>query len=181
MVDLVEDLLDVSHIESGKINLQTNPLAMEGIITDVVSELASKGFERQILLKVNRKQKLPLVLADESRLRQILINLIDNAIKYSFPKSEVVIDFKVQGDELITSVTDSGVGISPSQIERIFQKFGRIYNPMSVQAGGSGLGLYIVKRLVESHGGRIWVTGREGKGSRFSFTLPIARQLPLLN
>jgi PAS domain S-box-containing protein len=181
MVDLVEDLLDVSHIESGKINLQSNPIAMEGIITDVVSELASKGFERQILLKVNRKQKLPLVLADESRLRQILVNLVDNAIKYSFPKSEVVIDFKVQNDELVTSITDNGVGISPSQVERIFQKFGRIYNPMSVQAGGSGLGLYIVKRLVESHGGRIWVTGREGKGSKFSFTLPIARQLPLLN
>jgi PAS domain S-box-containing protein len=181
MVDLVEDLLDVSHIESGKINLQAKPIALESIIAEVVSELASKGFERQILLKVNRKQKLPLVLADETRLRQILINLVDNAIKYSFPQSEVIIDFKVQADELVTSISDSGVGISPSQVERIFQKFGRIYNPMSVQAGGSGLGLYIVKRLVESHGGRIWVTGREGKGSKFSFTLPIARQLPLIN
>jgi PAS domain S-box-containing protein len=181
MVDLVEDLLDASHIESGKINLQPLPLAMEGVIQDVVSELASKGFEKQILLKVSRKQRLPLVLADESRLRQILINLIDNAIKYSFPKSEVLIDFKVQGDELVTIVTDQGVGITPSQAERLFQKFGRIYNPMSIQAGGSGLGLYIVKRLVESHGGRIWVVGREGRGSKFSFTLPIARQLPLLS
>lgn len=181
MVDLVEDLLDASHIESGKINLIANPIAPEGIINDVVSELASKGFERQILLKVNRKQKLPLVLADENRLRQILINLVDNAIKYSFPKSEVVIDFKVQGDELVTSVTDSGVGITPGQADRIFQKFGRVYNPMSVQAGGTGLGLYIVKRLVESHGGKIWATGREGKGSKFSFSLPIAHQLPLLH
>ncbi len=181
MVDLVEDLLDASHIESGKINLQPTPIAMEGVINDVVNELASKGFEKQILLKVNRKQRLPLVLADESRLRQILVNLVDNAIKYSFPKNEVLIDFKVQGDELVTSITDHGVGITPSQAERLFQKFGRVYNPMSVQAGGSGLGLYIVKRLVESHGGKIWVVGREGKGSKFSFTLPIARQLPLLS
>ncbi len=180
MVDLVEDLLDASHIESGKINLVQNPTAPEAIINEVVSELASKGFERQILLKVKRRQRLPLVLADENRLRQILTNLIDNAIKYSFPKGEVVIDFKVVGDELITTVSDSGVGISPAQVERIFQKFGRVYNPMSVQAGGSGLGLYIVKRLVESHGGKIWATGREGKGSKFSFSLPIARQLPLL-
>ncbi len=180
MVDLVEDLLDASHIESGKINLVQNPTAPETVINEVVSELASKGFERQILLKVKRRQRLPLVLADEARLRQILTNLIDNAIKYSFPKGEVIIDFKVVGDELITSVSDSGVGISPSQVERIFQKFGRVYNPMSVQAGGSGLGLYIVKRLVESHGGKIWATGREGKGSKFSFSLPIARQLPLL-
>ncbi len=180
MVDLVEDLLDVSHIESGKINLSPNPLQMEGVINEVVSELAAKGFEKQILLKVNRKQKLPLVLADETRLRQILINLIDNAIKYSFPQTEVVVDFKVQGDELVISVSDNGIGITPGQVEKIFQKFGRVYNPLSVQAGGTGLGLYIVKRLVESHGGRIWVTGREGKGSKFSFTLPIAQQLPLL-
>ncbi|HSX48126.1 MAG TPA: ATP-binding protein [Candidatus Nanoarchaeia archaeon] len=180
MIDLVEDLLDVSSIESGKIKLAQNPLALESIITEVVTELASKGFEKQITLKVNRKNRLPLVLADETRLRQILVNLVDNAIKYSFPKSEVVIDFKVQGDELVTGISDTGVGITASQMDRIFQKFGRIYNPMSVQSGGTGLGLYIVKRLVESHGGRIWVSSREGRGSRFSFALPIAKQLPLL-
>ena len=108
------------------------------------------------------------------------MNLIDNAIKYSLPKSEVVIDFKVQGGELITSVRDQGVGITANQVERLFQKFGRIYNPMSMQAGGTGLGLYIVKNLVESHGGDIWVTTRVGKGSKFSFSLPIAKQLPLI-
>ena len=180
MIGLVEDLLDMSHIESGKIRLRVAPLAMEPIITEVVTDLAAKGFERQIMLKVNRKQKLPLVLADEGRLRQILTNLVDNAIKYSLPKGKVVIDFKVQGNELVTSVRDEGVGITAAHIERLFQRFGRIYNPMSMQAGGTGLGLYIVKNLVESHGGRIWVTSREGKGSRFSFSLPVAQQLPLL-
>lgn len=181
MIGLVEDLLDMSHIESGKIRLKVSPLAIEPIITEVVTELASKGFERQITLKVNRKQKLPLVLADETRLRQILTNLIDNAIKYSLPQSEVIIEFKVQGNELVTSVRDQGVGITAAHIERLFQRFGRIYNPMSMQAGGTGLGLYIVKNLVESHGGRIWVSSREGKGSRFSFTLPVAKQLPLIS
>lgn len=180
MIDLVEDLLDASSIESGKINLAQNPLALESIITEVVTELASKGFEKQITLRVNRKQRLPLILADETRLRQILVNLVDNAIKYSFPRSEVIVDFKVVGDELVTSVSDTGVGITANQIDRVFNKFGRIYNPMSVQSGGTGLGLYIVKRLVESHGGRIWVSSREGRGSRFSFTLPVAKQLPLL-
>ena len=181
MIGLVEDLLDVSHIESGKIRLKVTPLAMEPIINEVVTELAAKGFERQIMLKVNRKHKLPLVLADETRLRQILVNIVDNAIKYSLPKSEVTIDFKIQNHELVTSVKDQGVGITANHIERLFQKFGRIYNPMSMQAGGTGLGLYIVKNLVESHGGKIWVTSREGKGSRFSFTLPVAKQLPLLD
>lgn len=180
MIDLVEDLLNASYIESGKIKLKVAPLALEPLISDVVTELASKGFERQIMLKIDRKHKLPLVLADELRLRQILVNLVDNAIKYSLPKSEVIIDFRVQGGELITSVKDQGVGITAAHLERLFQKFGRIYNPMSVQAGGTGLGLYIVKNLVESHNGRIWVTSREGKGSKFSFTLPVAKQLPLL-
>ena len=180
MIDLVEDLLESSHIESGKITLTINPVAMEGIVADVVAEEAGRAASKQILVKVNRRQRLPRVLADESRLQQILVNLIDNAIKYSMPDSEIRINFKVKGDELITTIADQGVGITPSQFDRLFTKFGRIYNPMSVQAGGTGLGLYIVKNLVEAHGGRIWVTSREGQGSRFSFTLPIAKQLPLL-
>jgi PAS domain S-box-containing protein len=180
MIDLVEDLLESSYIESGKISLTINPVSMENIVGEVVSEVAGKGAAKQIMVKVNRQHRLPLVLADETRLHQILLNLVDNAIKYSNSETEVRIDFKVQADELITIVSDHGVGISGSQIERLFTKFGRIYNPMSVQAGGTGLGLYIVKNLVESHGGRIWVTSREGKGSKFHFSLPIAKQLPLL-
>jgi signal transduction histidine kinase len=120
------------------------------------------------------------VLADETRLHQIVLNLVDNAIKYSMPGTEVEVGFRIQGDELITTVTDHGVGIGKSQIDRLFTKFGRIFNPLSVQAGGTGLGLYIVKNLVESHGGRIWVTSQEGKGSKFNFSLPIAMQLPLI-
>jgi len=181
MINLVEDLLDASYIESGKIVLNPRPIAIEQIAREVVTELASKGLEHQIMIKVTRRHKLPLVLADENRLRQILVNLIDNAIKYSMPESEVMLDFKLDGDELVTSITDSGVGVSPAQIDKLFQKFGRIYNPLSVKAGGTGLGLFIVKNLVESHGGRIWVTTREGRGSKFSFSLPIAKQLPLLN
>lgn len=180
MIGLVEDLLDMSYIESGKIKLKIAPLAVEPIISDVVTELASKGFERQIMIKVNRKHKLPLVLADEVRLRQILVNLVDNAIKYSLPGGEVVVDFHVHGSDLVTTIKDQGVGISQANMERLFQRFGRIYNPMSMQAGGTGLGLYIVKNLVESHSGKIWVTSREGKGSRFNFSLPVAKQLPLL-
>jgi PAS domain S-box-containing protein len=180
MIDLVEDLLDVSYIESGKINLTINPVAIESIISEVIAELGAKGAASQILIKMKRRQRLPLVLADETRLHQILLNLIDNAVKYSNPGTQVEIDCQVSGDELITTVSDHGVGITQSQLDRLFTKFGRIYNPMSVQAGGSGLGLYIVKNLVENHGGRIWVTSQEGKGSKFKFALPVAKQLPLL-
>ena len=180
MIDLVEDLLDVSYIESGKISLTINPVAIEAIIGEVVSELGPKGVANQIMIKLKRRQRLPLVLADETRLHQILLNLVDNAVKYSQPNTQVEIDCQVLNDELVTTVSDHGVGITKSQIDRLFTKFGRIYNPMSVQAGGSGLGLYIVKNLVENHGGRIWVTSQEGKGSKFKFSLPIAKQLPLL-
>jgi signal transduction histidine kinase len=132
------------------------------------------------MIKVKRRQRLPLVLADETRLHQILLNLVDNAIKYSLPDTQVSVEFSVSGDEIVTTVSDQGVGISKNQLDRLFTKFGRIYNPMSVEAGGTGLGLYIVKNLVESHGGRIWVTSQEGKGSKFRFSIPIAKQLPLL-
>ncbi|HEY2004480.1 MAG TPA: ATP-binding protein [Candidatus Saccharimonadia bacterium] len=181
MIDLVEDLMDATYIESGKINLTISPVAMESVISEVVSELAGKGAANQIMINVRRRQRLPLVLADETRLHQIVLNLVDNAIKYSMPGTTVEVDFKIQDDELITTVSDHGVGISKNQIDRLFTKFGRIFNPLSVQAGGTGLGLYIVKNLVESHGGRIWVTSIEGRGSKFHFSLPIAKQLPLLN
>jgi PAS domain S-box-containing protein len=180
MINLVEDLMDVTYIESGKINLNIGPVAMESIISEVVSELAAKGAANQIMINVRRRQRLPLVLADETRLHQIVLNLVDNAIKYSMPGTEVNVDFRIEGDDLITTVSDHGVGISKSQIDRLFTKFGRIFNPLSIQAGGTGLGLYIVKNLVESHNGRIWATSQEGKGSKFHFSLPIAKQLPLL-
>jgi PAS domain S-box-containing protein len=180
MIDLVEDLMDATYIESGKINLTISPVAMETIIAEVVSELAAKGASGQVMINVRRRQRLPLVLADETRLHQILLNLVDNAIKYSTPGTNVDVDFKVVDDNLVTTVSDHGVGISKNQIDRLFTKFGRIFNPLSVQAGGTGLGLFIVKNLVESHGGRIWATSQEGKGSRFHFSLPIAKQLPLL-
>jgi PAS domain S-box-containing protein len=180
MIDLVEDLMDATYIESGKITLNIAPVALDSIVGNVVSELAAKGAAGHIMINVKRRQRLPLVLADETRLHQIVLNLVDNAIKYSMPNTEVQVTFQVKGDELITTVTDHGVGIGKSQIERLFTKFGRIFNPLSVQAGGTGLGLYIVKNLVESHDGRIWVTSQESKGSKFNFSLPIAKQLPLI-
>ncbi|GAC1369761.1 MAG: hypothetical protein NVSMB39_1920 [Candidatus Saccharimonadales bacterium] len=180
MIDLVEDLMDATYIESGKITLNIAPVALDNIITNVVSELAAKGAASHIMINIKRRTKLPLVLADETRLHQIALNLIDNAIKYSMPDTEVEIAFHILDDELVTTISDHGVGIGKSQIDRLFTKFGRIFNPLSVQAGGTGLGLYIVKNLVESHGGRIWVTSQEGKGSKFRFSLPIAKQLPLI-
>ena len=89
MINLVEDLMDATYIESGKINLNIGPVAMETIISEVVSELAAKGAANQIMINVRRRQRLPLVLADETRLHQIVLNLVDNAIKYSMPGTEV--------------------------------------------------------------------------------------------
>jgi PAS domain S-box-containing protein len=172
MIDLVEDLMDATYIESGKINLTIAPTSMEAVINEVVAELAAKGAAKQVLINIRRRSRLPLVLADETRLHQIVLNLIDNAIKYSPNGTEVDITCKVQGDNLLTTVTDHGVGINKGQISRLFTKFGRIYNPLSVQAGGTGLGLYIVKSLVENHGGRIWATSIEGKDNHSHSPFP---------
>lgn len=178
MVALVEDLLDVTRIESGRISLSFVPVDMYKLVHECITELAHKGFEKQVTLEINRKHRLPLILADDSRARQIVMNLVDNAIKYSQPKGKVEIDFRVRPDELEITVRDNGVGIDPSQQDKIFQKFGRAASKEMVS--GSGLGLYIVKNLIEAQGGRIWFASRQNKGSEFSFTLPIAKQLPLI-
>ncbi|NIM47205.1 MAG: PAS domain S-box protein [Candidatus Aenigmarchaeota archaeon] len=180
MVNLVEDLLDTSRIESKRIILKTLPIDPTKIIEAVVANLALKASEKQISIMIKNSTDIPLVLVDKERLHQILYNLIDNAIKYSFPLAKVTISFKKEKEILIINIKDTGVGISKEEKEKLFKKFSRIYNPLSIQTGGTGLGLFIVKNLIEAHGGEIWVKSRIGKGTTFSFSLPQAKQLSFI-
>ncbi len=180
MVELVDNLLDVASLDAGRLRLSVKPTSLESVVTDVTTELAAAATARRITIEVRRRQRLPLVLADESRLRQILLNLVDNAIKYSGVGTQVELSFRQRDNELITTVSDHGPGITAVQQKQLFTKFGRLYHPLSLEARGTGLGLYIVKQLVESQGGRIWVANAAEQGSRFSVALPIANQLPLI-
>jgi signal transduction histidine kinase len=125
---------------------------------------------------------LPPVLADYERLEEVLVNLVENAIKYSPRGGQVEITARTTSDEVIVSVTDEGIGVPEKDRDRIFERFSRLDSRLVRQMKGTGLGLFICKSIVEAHGGRIWAEQASGGGSRFSFSLPREQraQLPAL-
>jgi signal transduction histidine kinase len=174
---LVNDLLDVSRIEAGKVALSFQPVDMAEAITEVARDVQQKYADEGKVLdyRLEASPSLPNVYGDVDRIRQILGNLIDNAYRYSPPGTSIEISVRRQGDELQVDVQDQGIGIFPDDQDRIFERFYRGENQLVMETAGTGLGLPIVKELVEMHNGRLWVEseGIPGKGSTFSFTLPI--------
>jgi PAS domain S-box-containing protein len=176
--NLVEDLLDVSRIEQGRLTLNLIQLNLAQLIEEVIEEMKVRAVSKQHALLVSNVNSsildLPLlVAADSEKLRQIMINLIDNAIKYTPDEGIIDVSFRRSGKEAVVSISDSGVGIPKNLLSRIFEKFQRLEGSYVKDSQGTGLGLYIVKELVKAHGGRIWVDSRVGEGSVFSFSLPI--------
>ncbi|MCC5877492.1 MAG: PAS domain-containing protein [Candidatus Sumerlaeia bacterium] len=173
---LIEDLLVLSRIESRgtQLNLQSLPLA--NAVEQTITTLSTAADKKDVTILNALPPLLPDVRADQSSLERILINLVDNAIKYSEDRSEVQITARVQSGEVIVMVRDQGVGIPAEDQKRVFERFYRVDKARSRQAGGTGLGLSIVKHLVRSQGGEIWVDSTPGKGSTFSFSLPIANR-----
>lgn len=168
---LVEDLLNVSRIESRRLHMTMTEVDIEALCRKLLNQFRAKWGERDIVIESD--PSVPLVQADEKKLDEVLVNLIDNAVKYSPDGGTVKVTMTPKEDSVEVSVEDSGIGISPEEAARLFEKFHRIATPETRDIGGTGLGLYIVKNLVEAHGGRIIVTSAEGVGSTFSFTLPI--------
>ncbi len=175
LTDLVNDLLDLSHIETGRMRLTFGPVSLHDTVADVLRTLHARVDEKKHTLEVWVSPTLPPVRADGSRLTQILINLIGNAIAYTPPGGHITISARADDRFAVVEVTDTGVGIAPEDQRRVFERFFRADNAAVREAKGTGLGLPIVQSLVEMHGGRIWVhsEGVPGKGSTFSFTLPL--------
>lgn len=173
LAELIDDLLDISKVESGEIRLQREPLDVTEVLYEVGETLYAQFTERQISLAIDVPDNLPQVVADRQRLRQIVVNLAANACKYTPTGGHVDLLAKHDGDRLRVDVRDTGVGIAETARPHIFTPFFRADNPLRDQAGGTGLGLSITKTLVELHGGEIWFESNEGQGTTFSFTLPL--------
>lgn len=169
---LVEDLLNVSRIESRRLHMRISEVDVEALCRKLIDQFRAKWEHRDI--QIDADPNLPLVQADEKKLDEILVNLIDNAVKYSPEGGTVKVSMIPHEDSLQVSVEDSGIGIAPDEAARLFEKFHRIASPETRDIGGTGLGLYIVKNLVEAHGGRIFVSSASGVGSTFTFSLPVA-------
>src|SRR5436853_4920362 len=177
--DLINDLLDVSRLEAGRIELMPRALDLRHIVEQVGTVVTAAAQARRIHIRTVLPPDLPSVQADPSRLQQILVNLVGNAVKFSTPGGEVRILAGRQREQLWVAVEDDGVGIAKDELARIWDPFYQVESPMRRRHGGSGLGLAIVRRLVELHGGVVRAeSDGENRGSRFSFSLPVSTVAP---
>ena len=167
---LIRDLLDVSRIEAGRLELDCAPTQLASLIDEVAAMLRPQAAARTIELDVRLPTGDPVVLADAARLRQVLFNLVGNALKFTDNGGTVSIGADAADDAIQISVTDTGIGIPEDAREHIFDRFWQVKHSVR---GGAGLGLAIAKSIVEAHGGRIWVESRAGGGTVFRFTIPL--------
>jgi signal transduction histidine kinase/putative methionine-R-sulfoxide reductase with GAF domain len=189
MIAIINDLLDITKIETGSVELEIRPIHVAETLSKVLLDLQAKVHERQQTLTLSLPAGLPLVRADAHRFNQILFNLVSNAVKYTPRGGSITIEAREVSAEAVPEderdglrpgryiqidVRDTGVGIAPDDVPRIWERFYRTENPLKVEAGGTGLGLSLVKPLVRLLGGRIWVESQINVGSTFSFVLPAA-------
>lgn len=172
LASLISDLLTLSRIESGALSLEPTLTRLEPTINRIIRLLERKALEKQVVLQINESVlQAPEVLADPAKLDQILINLLDNAIKFTPPGGMVTVASEEIGEVVRIDVHDTGIGIPAKDIPRIFERFYRVDAARSRDMGGTGLGLSIVKHLVQAHGGAIAVESTPGQGTTFSFTM----------
>ncbi len=170
---LIRDLLDLSMMESKKTRMNQHLIDLGQLVQEAGDFLEDYAEKKQISLSFNLRKDLPEVNGDEDRLEQVLINLMDNAIKYTPPGGKIQVSCEQDDGFLKVSVRDTGPGIPEEERERVFERFYRVETDRSTRTGGRGLGLSIAKHIIEAHGGAIWVESILGKGSTFCFTIPI--------
>ncbi|PIP19456.1 MAG: hypothetical protein COT38_05740 [Candidatus Omnitrophica bacterium CG08_land_8_20_14_0_20_41_16] len=171
LVHMVNDLLDISRIESGKVTMNLAPCDLKEIINKVDDLLSGQLKERKINLSVNIEPNASSVLIDRVQIERVFINLIGNAMKFTPAGGRISISNRKAGEMIQVDVSDTGCGIPLEAQEAIFEEFFRVDNPINQEVKGTGLGLALVKRIIETHQGKIWVKSKAGSGSTFSFTL----------
>jgi PAS domain S-box-containing protein len=171
----INDLLDLARGEVGILKIKQARVEPMKLYNEVIRYLAPRAHKNEQELIADLPDKLPNIWADRDRLRQVLFNLVDNALKFSRKNTTVTLRAYVEGGELYTEVQDKGCGLSGMEINNIFLPYYRVEQDKDI-LGGLGLGLPLVKGLVELHGGRIWVKSRKGKGSVFTFTIPLKKE-----
>ena len=172
LLSLINDVLDLSKIEAGRLTLSLNEYSMGEVIQTVITSVEALAAEKKLELKVMVPTDLTTGKGDEQRIAQVILNLLGNAIKFT-EEGEVRVEATVSNETFMVSVSDTGPGLSEADQKTIFEEFQQVDGSSTREKGGTGLGLSIAKRIVEMHGGRIWVESTHGKGSTFRFTLPV--------
>ncbi|HEY0385111.1 MAG TPA: ATP-binding protein, partial [Pyrinomonadaceae bacterium] len=171
---MINDYLDITKLESGARPLRLVPVRIAALIERVLLLLDPLAAQREIRIVRRLAPNLPALLADADLIAQALTNLIANAIKYSPVKTEIIVEARTASDALLIEVTDHGYGIPAEAIQRIFEKFYRVPRVEDADQPGTGLGLALVREIVELHGGRLTVESEVGTGSTFSVRLPLS-------
>ncbi len=170
---LTNDLLKLARIEAGKMELEFSSVGLLELIEACTETTLLKANRKEITLEITVPPQLPAVRGDAALLRDVLQNLLDNAIQYTPPRGHIAVAASATTREAVITVADTGIGIPLADSERIFERFYRVDAARSREAGGTGLGLSIAKHIVEAHGGKLWVESTVGQGSKFSFSLPL--------
>jgi signal transduction histidine kinase len=172
LLGLINDVLDLSKIEAGQLVLELSDYTIQDIAQTVRSTLEPLAADKKLAFKVEVASELPAGRGDSRRLTQVLINLVGNAIKFT-DAGEVAVKATANNGSFHVLVRDTGPGISAADQAKLFQEFQQADNAITRKKGGTGLGLAISKRIVEMHGGKIWVESQPGQGSTFAFRLPV--------
>lgn len=176
MIHIINSLIDVSRIESGRVLIAPERLDLSALVHIVVASRKNELEARRHTVEVKMQGVLPPVFADPSRVKMVLENLIDNAIKYSRTDSHIYVTLWKQDHSVVCEIRDTGIGIPKHEHRHVFKKFFRSMSEMSLEAKGLGVGLYLAKFIIEASGGRVDFESQEGVGSKFWFSLPVYQQ-----
>jgi signal transduction histidine kinase len=179
LLNQINDVLDLTKIEAGELKLSLNDYSMQDIVNGVISNVGSLAAEKNLTLNASVPPDLPTGLGDYWRISQVLLNLVGNAIEFT-DEGEVSVRVSASDDEFQVAVADTGIGISEADQAEILNEFYQADDSDTRAHGGTGLGLAIAKRMVELHGGRLWIESTLGEGSTFSFSLPIRMEQNLV-
>ncbi len=171
LAQMVSELTELSRIETGKADLRMTPVDINVLIEEVVAQLSPLAERQQVTIAINLATDLPIVRVDKDRIRQTIINLVHNAIKFNHSGGRATVSSKPDRESVTVSVSDTGIGISKEDLPYVFERFYKADKART--KGGSGLGLAIAKHTIQAHDGNIWAQSEEGKGSTFSFSLPL--------
>ncbi len=177
LTKLVRELLELSRLESGKIQLKEDKIDTKSLIDFSVQPVLLQFTDKSVQLVVNADDTIPEFVADFQQLSWVVSNLVTNALRFTDPGGSVTVDATSDGEDLIVAVRDTGCGIEPAEMEKVFDKFVQVQDSSNPSPGSVGLGLSIAKEIVELYGGRIWVDSRVGSGSVFTFSIPIKKRM----
>ncbi|MHB8585091.1 MAG: sensor histidine kinase [Thermoplasmatota archaeon] len=175
---LVHEILDVARMQSMRLSIRTAPVAIDRIVAEAVDSFEESAIANHVVI-VRRIDPGLTAPADAQRVTQVLFNLLSNALKFTSSPGQITVEASRVGDDVVVRVRDTGIGLSADQIDRLFRPFSQVHDTNALPRGGTGLGLYICKGIIESHGGRLWVeSDGPGRGSTFVFALPVKGPSP---